>query len=68
VYRTLYRQGLSIKKATEALRGRGDDPLVREYIEFIEQSKRGICKAVGKRTRGTVPVPSDGGESAEGDV
>jgi hypothetical protein len=38
---------------------------VREYIEFIEQSKRGICKAVGKRTRGTVPLSSDSGDAAE---
>jgi UDP-N-acetylglucosamine acyltransferase len=65
VYRTLYRQGLSIKKAMAVLQERGDDPLVREYIEFIEQSKRGICKAVGKRTRGTVPLSSDSGDAAE---
>jgi UDP-N-acetylglucosamine acyltransferase len=51
VYRTLYRQGFSIIKATEALQERGDDPLVREYIEFIKASKRGICPARGKVAR-----------------
>lgn len=53
VYRTLYRDGMSIKKATEALRERADHPLVCEYIEFIESSKRGICLAHGKAIRGT---------------
>lgn len=52
VYRTLYRQGVSIKKAVEMLRERADHPLVREYIEFIETSKRGICPAQGSLVRG----------------
>jgi UDP-N-acetylglucosamine acyltransferase len=53
VYRTLYRDGISIAKATETLREREDHPLVVEYIEFIEGSKRGICPAHGKAIRGT---------------
>ena len=53
VYRTLYRDGVSIKKATETLRVRADHPLVCEYIKFIESSKRGICPAHGKAIRGT---------------
>jgi UDP-N-acetylglucosamine acyltransferase len=52
VYRTLYRQGLLPKAALEILRERGDDPLVSEYITFIEMSKRGICPARGKAIRG----------------
>lgn len=53
VYRTMYREGLSIKKSLEALQEKADHPLVREYIEFIETSKRGICPAHGKAIRGT---------------
>jgi len=53
VYRTIYRPGVTPKKALETLRERAEHPLVREYIEFIETSKRGICPARGKRIRGT---------------
>lgn len=50
-YKTLYRRGLSLKGALDELRGREDSATIREYIEFIEQSKRGICPARGKTAR-----------------
>jgi len=53
VHRTLYRQGLSHPNALEALRERADEPIVCEYIDFIESSKRGICWGKGKAMRGT---------------
>jgi UDP-N-acetylglucosamine acyltransferase len=53
VYRTLYRSGLSAKHALEKLRERASDPLVTEYITFVESSKRGICPARGQGARGT---------------
>jgi UDP-N-acetylglucosamine acyltransferase len=53
VYRTLYRSGLTPKKALDVLQERSDAPIVREYIEFIAGSKRGICPARGKAVRGT---------------
>jgi len=53
VYKTLYRNGKSIKAATEDLRQRADDSLVGEYITFIEATSRGICPAQGKKARGT---------------
>lgn len=53
VYRTIYRGGVSIKKSLDTLREKADHPLVSQYIEFIETSKRGICPARGKATRGT---------------
>lgn len=53
VYRTMYRNGVTPKHAIETLRQRAEHPLVREYIEFIETSKRNICPARGKATRGT---------------
>ncbi len=48
VYRTLVRSRLPPKSALRVLRERESDPLVREYIEFIETSKRGICLARGR--------------------
>jgi UDP-N-acetylglucosamine acyltransferase len=53
VYRTLYREGLSMKKALEVIRIRADSPMVAEYVRFIEASDRGICPARGKAARGT---------------
>jgi acyl-[acyl carrier protein]--UDP-N-acetylglucosamine O-acyltransferase len=53
VYRTMYRSGIHAQEALDSLRERTDHPLVREYIEFIETSKRGICPAHGKKIRGT---------------
>jgi len=43
VFRTLYRERRSVKGALEVLRGRMDDPVIAEYVEFIESSDRGIC-------------------------
>lgn len=43
VFRTLYRQRRSIKNSLETLKLRADDPVVTEYIDFIESSDRGIC-------------------------
>lgn len=53
VYRTLYRAGMSVKQALEAIRQRADSPIVAEYVRFIESSDRGICPARGKAIRGT---------------
>lgn len=52
VYRTLYRGGHSLKKSTDLLRERADDPTVAMYIQFIEQSKRGIAHGQGQASRG----------------
>jgi UDP-N-acetylglucosamine acyltransferase len=53
VHRILCRSGLSVKKAVEKIRERAGDPLIDEYIAFIESSERGICHGVGKTIRGT---------------
>lgn len=53
VYRTLYRQNASLKSALQRLRDRAERPIVAEFIEFIESSRRGICTARGNRKRGT---------------
>ncbi|MCH7573224.1 MAG: hypothetical protein IH891_09950 [Planctomycetes bacterium] len=45
VYKTINRQGSSLKSALEEMKTRAENPIVREYIEFIESSKRPICTA-----------------------
>jgi UDP-N-acetylglucosamine acyltransferase len=52
VYRTLYRKGLSMKAAAEALHERAESSMVVEYIDFIAGSRRGICMATPKAIRG----------------
>lgn len=52
-YRTLYRSGVSPQQAVGLLREREDHPVVREYIEFMESSTRGIVSGRGKSARGT---------------
>lgn len=44
VYKTLYRQRRSVTGALEVLRSRINDPVVAQYVEFIESSDRGICR------------------------
>ncbi|HMN95440.1 MAG TPA: acyl-ACP--UDP-N-acetylglucosamine O-acyltransferase [Phycisphaerales bacterium] len=57
VYSTLYRRGTAPRGALAALRTRIDEPTVREYIEFIESSRRGICPATAVSSRrGTVSM------------
>ena len=51
VYKTLYRRGLPVTAAIEALRARADRPMVAEYIAFIENSKRGLCPGRPQSTR-----------------
>jgi len=53
-YRVLCRQNLSMTTAIEALRARSDRPLIREYIDFIESSKRGIATGRPRPARGTI--------------
>lgn len=52
VYRTLCREGLLVKTALEVLRAKADNPIIAEYVEFVENSKRGICTARAKASRG----------------
>lgn len=44
-YRTMFRSGLRVQDALEAIRAEsGDDPCVAHFAEFIERSQRGICR------------------------
>ena len=40
----LYRSGLSVSTATDAIEGEVDTPSARELCRFLRSSKRGICK------------------------
>lgn len=44
-YRTVFRSGLRLQDALEALRAEAsDEPAVARFVRFIEQSQRGICR------------------------
>lgn len=44
-YRTIFRSGLRLQDALEALRQEAvDEPRVANLVRFIEQSERGICR------------------------
>jgi len=44
-YRTIFRSGLRLQEALEALRtDAADEPRVAHLVRFIEQSRRGICR------------------------
>ncbi|UCD76816.1 MAG: acyl-ACP--UDP-N-acetylglucosamine O-acyltransferase [Phycisphaerales bacterium] len=52
VYRTLFREGHTVKHALELLKERSDSDLIQQYIQFIESSERGICRGQGQGARG----------------
>ncbi|MEE2906695.1 MAG: acyl-ACP--UDP-N-acetylglucosamine O-acyltransferase [Planctomycetota bacterium] len=52
VYKTLYRQGLSMTSALEKMRAEGDDPVIQEYIQFIESGDKPICHGATRPNRG----------------
>jgi len=62
-YRILVRSGEPPKRAVERLRERGDEPIVREMIDFVASSKRGICTGRGRMARlaGKGVATADGG-------
>ena len=53
-YRTLFRSGLTSKDAVKKLREEPQPPFVERLIDFVESSKRGIC-----RLRGEAPDDAD---------
>lgn len=63
VYRVLMRSGLPPKAALTQLRERAGDPLVDEYIRFIEHAKRPIIHGSGRAVRGSVTEVGSTGSS-----
>lgn len=62
IYRVLMRSGLPPRAALVQLRERAGDPLVDEYIRFVETAKRPIIHGTGRAARGSVTeaAPADG--------
>lgn len=58
-YRVLYREDRTLASALTELRTRADRPMIAEYIEFIETSKRGMCPGAGQTARNAVFVESE---------
>jgi UDP-N-acetylglucosamine acyltransferase len=48
----LYRSGLSVSKAADAIEGEIDTPSARELCRFLRSSQRGICKFFRDEPRG----------------
>lgn len=57
-FRMLYRSGLNVAQAVERLRESNASPLVREIVDFIGGSRRGICGPAWR---------SDGADGESGD-
>jgi UDP-N-acetylglucosamine acyltransferase len=51
-HQVICRRNLSIKSMIDTLREREDHPIIRDYIEFIESSKRGVSAGRPKASRG----------------
>jgi UDP-N-acetylglucosamine acyltransferase len=56
-YRLLFRSGLNTAQAVDKMRALDSDPEIRHLIEFVETSKRGICR----------PSAAEAGKEAVGD-
>jgi UDP-N-acetylglucosamine acyltransferase len=52
-HRLICREGLPRPALLDAFEEHGDEPIVREFIDFIRTSKRGYCTDRGKASRGT---------------
>lgn len=48
VYKTFCRAGLSVRVATDRLRSRAGDPVIDQYIEFVDRSTRGLVTRHGR--------------------
>lgn len=47
-FHTLYQSGLNVSQATAKIRAESPTEAVLEFCEFVEQSKRGICRFGGQ--------------------
>ncbi|MBU0715164.1 MAG: acyl-ACP--UDP-N-acetylglucosamine O-acyltransferase [Verrucomicrobia bacterium] len=47
-FHTLYQSGLNVSQATAKIRAESPSGAVLEFCEFVEQSKRGICRLEGQ--------------------
>jgi UDP-N-acetylglucosamine acyltransferase len=52
VFEVLYRSGDTPFQALPRLRARAGEPIVDDYLRFIESSPRGLCHGTGRASRG----------------
>ena len=48
-FNLVYRSGLNTSQAVERLKEESDNPFAAEFVEFIQHSKRGICRLAFKK-------------------
>ncbi|HEY8964876.1 MAG TPA: acyl-ACP--UDP-N-acetylglucosamine O-acyltransferase [Candidatus Methylacidiphilales bacterium] len=63
-YKFLYRSGMNISQALEAIEKELQGPEIEKLVKFIRNSQRGICRA---RKSGAASGASGGGGSDEGE-
>lgn len=55
-FHTLYQSGLNVSQATAKIRAESPTKAVLEFCEFVEQSKRGICRFEGQAEEDGLPT------------
>jgi len=68
-YRLLYREGLNVPHALEAIERECHSPEARHLVEFVRASQRGICAGLGEEAETIGPrkvTAAAGEEPAEG--
>ncbi|MDD5678172.1 MAG: acyl-ACP--UDP-N-acetylglucosamine O-acyltransferase [Kiritimatiellae bacterium] len=58
-FHTLFQSGLNVSQATAKIRAESSSAPVLEFCEFIEQSKRGICRFGGQADKNVGQEESD---------
>lgn len=59
IFKMLYRSDCTPQQAIPVLQERAGEPLVDEYINFVQSAKRGICHGSGRARRGHSPINVD---------
>lgn len=44
IFKIMFRSGRSVPEALDEIKNLGDDPRAHHFIEFVNESKRGICR------------------------
>jgi UDP-N-acetylglucosamine acyltransferase len=72
VFDVLYRSGETPYQSLPRLRARAGEPIIDDYLRFIEASPRGLCHGSGRARRGhlhdgaNATASADGNEAAPG--
>ncbi len=67
VFDVLYRSGDTPYQSLPRLRARAGEPIVDDYLRFIEASPRGLCHGIGRARRGHMHDGANATVTAEGD-